>query len=277
MVNEGRMAGGSRLELVGEASAWLSPDLALKFLFAANLLYLVCYVVRDVLWLRIFCVVAIVTIMPYFIWGIDGQVQWSCIGWNLLFFAINMFWIVVIFQQRRPPKMTATQRLLYDDVFSKSCSPQEMLKLLSVSTSKTIETNEKLIEKLAPPEGLILIEEGVANVLVDDNLVAQLRRGDFVGEMSYLTGEPAVADVVASNPIQVIAWKSSDLEKLFAGRPELNSALHQIIGIDLVGKLTSKETLVPELSVETVTIHSCLLYTSPSPRDQRGSRMPSSA
>ena len=256
MVNEGRMAGVSRLELVSEASAWLSPDLALKFLFAANLLYLVCYVVRDVLWLRIFCVVAIVTIMPYFIWGIDGQVQWSCIGWNLLFFAINMFWIVVIFQQRRPPKMTATQRLLYDDVFSKSCSPQEMLKLLSVSTSKTIETNEKLIEKLAPPEGLILIEEGVANVLVDDNLVAQLRRGDFVGEMSYLTGEPAVADVVASNPIQVIAWKGSDLEKLFAGRPELNSALHQIIGIDLVGKLTSKETLVPELSVETVTIHS---------------------
>ena len=27
----------------------------------------------------------------------------------------------------------------------------------------------------------------------------------------------------------------------------------------------------------TETIYSCLLYTSPSPRDQRGSRMPSSA
>ena len=28
---------------------------------------------------------------------------------------------------------------------------------------------------------------------------------------------------------------------------------------------------------QVVEIHACLLYTSPSPRDQRGSRMPSSA
>ena len=34
-------------------------------------------------------------------------------------------------------------------------------------------------------------------------------------------------------------------------------------------------TQLPENIVEVV--HSCLLYTSPSPRDQRGSRMPSSA
>ena len=33
---------------------------------------------------------------------------------------------------------------------------------------------------------------------------------------------------------------------------------------------------VPSLSTKTI-IYNCLLYTSPSPRDQRGSRMPSSA
>lgn len=252
-VVDGDWWGSSILDLA-ESSAWISTDLAVKFLFTANLLYLVCYGVRDVLWLRVFCVLAIATIMPYYVWGIEEQIQWSCIGWNLVFFAINMFWIVVIVQQRRPPKMTGTQRALYDDVFSKSCSPQEMLKLLSVSSTKTIEAGGNLIEKLAPPNGLLLIGEGVANVLVDGNLVAQLRRGDFVGEMSYLTGKPAVADVVASSRVQVIAWKTSELEKLFDGRPELNSALHQIIGIDLVGKLTSAETLVPELSVDTVTI-----------------------
>ena len=31
------------------------------------------------------------------------------------------------------------------------------------------------------------------------------------------------------------------------------------------------------LSIEYALHHGCLLYTSPSPRDQRGSRMPSSA
>ena len=34
---------------------------------------------------------------------------------------------------------------------------------------------------------------------------------------------------------------------------------------------------IPDNEVATALLQSCLLYTSPSPRDQRGSRMPSSA
>ena len=36
-----------------------------------------------------------------------------------------------------------------------------------------------------------------------------------------------------------------------------------------------KSIITKEIDVEVIT--ACLLYTSPSPRDQRGSRMPSSA
>ena len=35
--------------------------------------------------------------------------------------------------------------------------------------------------------------------------------------------------------------------------------------------------MIPERGPQTVVLYTCLLYTSPSPRDQRGSRMPSSA
>ena len=243
------------MEIVAESSSLITPDLAIKFLWAANILYLVCYGVRDVLWLRIFCVIAIATILPYYIWGITGQIQWSCIYWNFLFFAINMFWIVVIIRQRRPPRMTLQQKQLYESVFSKGCTPQDMLQLLSAASFHEAQPGQKLIQKLAPPNSLFLIEEGVANVLVDEDLVAQLRRGDFVGEMSYLTGEPAVADVHAGSNLKYIRWSTSELEKLFDGRHELKSALNQILGIDLVGKLTSKSSTVPELAVETVTVH----------------------
>ena len=41
--------------------------------------------------------------------------------------------------------------------------------------------------------------------------------------------------------------------------------------------LSEADTLVPLIRVCSPVIMSCLLYTSPSPRDQRGSRMPSSA
>ena len=53
-----------------------------------------------------------------------------------------------------------------------------------------------------------------------------------------------------------------------------------------VGKLKTDESYAKlrvigknktHLSEIMTALHSCLLYTSPSPRDQRGSRMPSSA
>ena len=238
--------------MIAESTTLITPDAAVKFLWAANILYLVCYGVRDVLWLRIFCVTAIITIMPYYVWGIDGLVQWSCIGWNFLFFAINMFWIVVIIRQRRPPKMNADQRQLYEDVFEKGCTPQEMLKLLSIAKYESVQPGDKLIAKLTSPNGLRLIQSGRAEVVVDSNIVAELGRGDFVGEMSYLTGEAAVADVVALDPVRYVSWSTDDLKKLFEGRAGLNSALNRILGIDLVRKLTTtEETLVPELAMDS--------------------------
>ena len=39
----------------------------------------------------------------------------------------------------------------------------------------------------------------------------------------------------------------------------------------------AREVLSASLDDEIIEVHTCLLYTSPSPRDQRGSRMPSSA
>lgn len=231
--------------------AMMDVQTAAFFLNAANILYLVCYGVRDVLWLRIFCVTAIVTIMPYYIWG-EGGCQRDCILWNLAFLAINMFWIVVIIRQRRPPRMTEYQRALYLDVFEGSFTPQQMLQLLSVAKTENPEQGEKFIKRSTDPNGLILIDRGSAEVIVDGNLVAKLKRGDFVGEMSFLTGEPAVADVLAGPQLQYLKWTRDELEDLFEGRAELKSALNEIVGRDLVRKLTSVESGVPELSVDSI-------------------------
>ena len=50
--------------------------------------------------------------------------------------------------------------------------------------------------------------------------------------------------------------------------PPLAANGHRVIALDLPGHGLSERD--PQLTI-------CLLYTSPSPRDQRGSRMPSSA
>ena len=51
--------------------------------------------------------------------------------------------------------------------------------------------------------------------------------------------------------------------------------LARVMGMD--HHLNEKDLNEQEISIFRQTLFSCLLYTSPSPRDQRGSRMPSSA
>ena len=61
---------------------------------------------------------------------------------------------------------------------------------------------------------------------------------------------------------------------------ETNPKIEITTGTTPVKKNLAKEKLIPSEALMTETlarVYICLLYTSPSPRDQRGSRMPSSA
>ena len=46
---------------------------------------------------------------------------------------------------------------------------------------------------------------------------------------------------------------------------------------DGISKVYLHGNLIAEIDDVSLKLYDCLLYTSPSPRDQRGSRMPSSA
>ena len=54
---------------------------------------------------------------------------------------------------------------------------------------------------------------------------------------------------------------------------------HEVLGLDEDASLVQNwsDRLTHVAQTDSTNIEACLLYTSPSPRDQRGSRMPSSA
>ncbi len=59
---------------------------------AANVLYLLAFMVRDILWLRLLTVVAAACLIPYFYF--QPEPLFTPIYWNLVFTALNIFWIV---------------------------------------------------------------------------------------------------------------------------------------------------------------------------------------
>ena len=85
--------------------------------------------------------------------------------------------------------------------------------------------------------------------------------------------DPSPLDVeiedIARGLARVARWNGQT-----SGDHAFSVAEHSVVVTDLFTQLNPKSTREQRL---TALLHDCLLYTSPSPRDQRGSRMPSSA
>lgn len=59
----------------------------------------------------------------------------------------------------------------------------------------------------------------------------------FIGEMSFLTGHRATADVVATDTCRVLVWSQESLSEALAKLPGLAFKIRGILGRDVVAKL----------------------------------------
>ena len=66
-----------------------------------------------------------------------------------------------------------------------------------------------------------VIVEGSADVLKDGKRVNTVHEGDFIGEISLVTGQPRTASVQATSPVRVLVITSRNFSKLLDGSPEI--------------------------------------------------------
>ena len=109
---------------------------------AANVLYLFAYMVRDILWLRILTVIAASCLVPYFY--LQPTPLMTAIYWNLAFTALNLWWIVRLFLERRPVKLSQEEQRLCELVF-RTMTPRERIKILKLGSWKTASANEYFV------------------------------------------------------------------------------------------------------------------------------------
>lgn len=120
---------------------------------------------------------------------------------------------------------------------------EQFLTLLNHGSWIGLKAGAILIEQGEHHKYLYYLFDGRANVLVDGRVAASLERGQFVGEMSFLTNEGAGATVIAAEPLRLVRWSKADLSKRLKEEPQLMDALQVVICRDLVGKLRQKQPL----------------------------------
>ncbi|MFQ5974472.1 MAG: hypothetical protein ACE5Q3_19285, partial [Alphaproteobacteria bacterium] len=77
-------------------------------LHMANVLYLISFLLRDILWLRVLTVIASVLLI-FFFWACPYPLL-EAIAWNLVFMALNIYWIARLLLERRRPADDAGSR-----------------------------------------------------------------------------------------------------------------------------------------------------------------------
>jgi Cyclic nucleotide-binding domain len=232
-------------------------SLPLDFLIhAANVLYLVALLVRDVLWFRILAVVAAGCLISYFYFRPDPLL--ASIFWNLVFTAVNIYWIGRLMLERRPVTLNAAEQTLCELVF-RTMTPREMITLLKLATWESAKAGERFVERGKPLNRLMVIYSGRACAEVDGRHVTELQPGHFIGSISYVTEEAAPANVVAIEPTRYVSWPTSKLKDFMGKNPALHSALTSTLAVDLTRWLQATWARGASHSA-TGTVHGRLLH-----------------
>ena len=165
----------------------------------------------------------------------------AMIFWNGVFVIVNAYQLGrLILEMRRldlGPELEAIRNAAFTDM-----SQRDFLSFWNLGNG--FETDQGLLTQENSPQGtMYFLVDGELDVVKDGGVVAKIAANNFVGEMSFMTGDPASADTRPSGKVRVHEWSQEKVRGLREKNPELFQALLTILGRDLSRKLGQTETL----------------------------------
>ena len=129
--------------------------------------------------------------------------------------------------------MAPKDKELYETLF-RDLSPVEYLKISKVAEWKKYKSGETIIRQEHLVPDLILIYNGTVDIAVDGKGVAQLKDGQFVGEMSFLTEKSATATCIVRHDTECLVWKQKEFKELLKRNPSLYYSIQSLLSNQLI-------------------------------------------
>lgn len=203
----------------------------LLFLHTSYLLTLIALSIREILWLRIVLTIAQCGHLTHAYMNLDLNKG----PWTIIFVLINFIQILIIFRERREMNIPEQIKDLYENIFNIKTS-REFIHFWDQGKLQHIE-KETLINAGESQADLMLVLNGKANVIKEKKNIATLGRGQFIAELSYITGKPTSADVISNEGLTYYVWDRKTLNMLRKSKPAIMNKLDRIITLDMAGKL----------------------------------------
>jgi hypothetical protein len=201
------------------------------------LLIAISYYLTNMYWLRLTAVVGLSLEIVYF--QFSGGALHTGIAWDVVFIAINAYQIYWLVAEHRSLKAMEDAHLLCQGVFAGFTNSQ-LARLVKAGAWRTFEAGAKITSEGQPVSELVLLCRGQAAVETHGHVVAHLRGGAFVGEMAFVSGNPASATVTVEHTSRAFVFDMAKLRKLIDNDDLAAAAMHRVIGRDLADKLVAK-------------------------------------
>jgi Cyclic nucleotide-binding domain len=202
---------------------------------AASVLTMGAYLLKDMLWLRVLTIASCFAGIT-FNYFVPATPLWTVIYWNVLFVIINVVQIGIIIKERAGVEFTEEEKELHDTLF-KNFAPFEFMKLMRIGNWRVAQEGDVLATEKQPLDAVMLIYNGSLAVETNGQEVARLKDGNFIGEVSFITGGTASATVRALTPTRYIAWPKTAVSALLNRNPSMRVAMQSLLSTDLSKKL----------------------------------------
>lgn len=197
------------------------------------------YILTNIFWLRVTAVISMFLEIVYFYFS--GGNLFAGIAWTVLFIFINAFQLARLLRDRWSLRLPEKEGPLLRDALA-GLDDAQISRLLKAADWVDGQPGDILTRQDAPLDALYFLCSGRANVEVNKSLVTYLEKGSFVGEIAYLTGNPATATVVVDEPSRILKFSKMRMAKVIAADGQINGIIYQLLGRDLAMKMRRSNT-----------------------------------
>ncbi|KEO90442.1 hypothetical protein EH31_10155 [Erythrobacter longus] len=163
----------------------------------------------------------------------------------MVFALLNAARLYQLWDRARSGNMTKEERELFDHVM-KIEDPAKQNRLRDLMQWHDVEVGDVLIEQHQIDPPLIYIATGRASIKRDGQLVNECGAGEFVGEISHISGEGASATVTVVLPMRMAQLDRDALAQLSQSLPEIGRAVDSAFNRSLAVKVVRMNEAIEE-------------------------------
>lgn len=208
------------------AHSWDSTDSIVRNITYALLVLSV--MMRDISWLRTFAIASGTTRIIFE----DPLTAF----WEMLLVSVNIGQLALIWWDNRKRNFSpATQQFL--STFEPRLDNASAAALVRAGLWHEAPSGSMLTTQGEAVDALLYVSSGDVRIQVNGAEVGACSTGDFLGEMTWQSGNPATATTVAASSVKYFRFERKKLQKLLKRRAELKFALQTSFNKNLVDKL----------------------------------------